>query len=98
MPRSINGTGTLYYGSAEPHPDGSSITTEWITLFWLPLIPLRSMRIWYVGQEKKPWWSNQTVTHYKVLRVPLHIPHVIKAYAISGAIFGFLAIADYLGL
>lgn len=42
---SINGTGTKAYGKRDFRTDGSFITTKWITFLWIPLIPLRSMRV-----------------------------------------------------
>jgi predicted RNA-binding Zn-ribbon protein involved in translation (DUF1610 family) len=45
MPSTYNGFGTKFYGEAEHHPDGSFITTEWITALYVPLIPLRSYRL-----------------------------------------------------
>ena|SRR5271166_6775855 len=44
MAYTFNGFGTKYYGEAERRPDGSFITTEWITAAYVPLIPLRSFR------------------------------------------------------
>jgi hypothetical protein len=45
MPASINGFGTDFYGERDYHPDGSYITTEWVTAFYFPIIPLRSCRL-----------------------------------------------------
>lgn len=43
--RSVNGTGTRVYGKRDFRTDGSFVTTKWITFLWIPLIPLRSMRV-----------------------------------------------------
>lgn len=41
------GTGTRFYGDSEFNPrDGSYITTKWVTLVFVPMIPLGSFRIW----------------------------------------------------
>lgn len=45
MAFSINGFGTTYYGERDLSRDGSFITTEWITAAYLPLLPLRSLRV-----------------------------------------------------
>ena len=50
MPRTFNGIGTKYYGASDRQPDGSFVTTEWFTLF-APVIPLRSMRVHYLGKS-----------------------------------------------
>lgn len=33
------------YGKRDFRTDGSFVTTKWITFLWVPLIPLRSMRV-----------------------------------------------------
>ncbi len=43
--RSMNGIGTRVYGKREFRTDGSFVTTKWITFLWVPLLPLRSMRV-----------------------------------------------------
>jgi hypothetical protein len=43
--RSMNGTGTRVYGKRDFRTDGSFVTTKWITFLWVPLVPLRSMRV-----------------------------------------------------
>jgi hypothetical protein len=94
MPHSINGTGTRYYGKALPNPDGSYVVTEWVTFFALPLVPLGSRRVWFQNRDSK-WWSNRVTDHYKVLKVPLHRPHVLKGLLATVSVVGFFAIGSY---
>jgi hypothetical protein len=54
VPFSINGCGTRYYGKQDKRQDGSYITTEWITFFFIPLIPLRSLRVKLIRKRVKP--------------------------------------------
>jgi hypothetical protein len=54
----INGVGTGIYGKRAFSPDGSFVTTKWIILFWLPLFPLRSLRVRLVG----PIWNRKYLT------------------------------------
>ena len=42
---SVNGTGTRVYGKRDFRTDSSFVTTKWITFLWIPLVPLRSMRV-----------------------------------------------------
>lgn len=42
--RSFAGCGTTLYGKRDFHYDGSYLTTKWITLFWVPVFPLASIR------------------------------------------------------
>jgi hypothetical protein len=44
MPMTFNMIGTQYCGRTESRPDGSYITTEWITVV-VPIIPLKSLRL-----------------------------------------------------
>jgi len=44
MPGTINGIGTHYWGCTEHHPDGSYVTTEWITI-GIPIVATKSMRL-----------------------------------------------------
>jgi hypothetical protein len=41
----FNGIGTKIYGKAQRRADGSYVATEWFTLIYFPIIPLRCMRI-----------------------------------------------------
>ncbi len=97
MPGSINGTGTMWYGRALPRDDGSVVVTEWITLVWLPLLPLGSKRIKKAAEDPVPWWKYKSLgENFETIPVPLHIPHVIKGYAATTCVvvvlgLGFLS-------
>ncbi|TAK90949.1 MAG: hypothetical protein EPO06_06400 [Burkholderiaceae bacterium] len=93
MPHAFNGTGTMYYGKAFPETDGSYVVTEWITLLWLPILPLGSKRVWFQSAEYMRW-GNQSTTNYKVLAVPLHLPHIVKGYAFTLAVCGTVTALD----
>jgi len=45
MPSNVNGCGTKYYGRRDIQPDGSYITTNFICLLFIPLVPLHSVRV-----------------------------------------------------
>lgn len=45
LTRSFMGYGTALYGKRDFHPDGSYITTMWVTMLWVPVFPLKSLRI-----------------------------------------------------
>ncbi len=49
MPSTLNGIGTKFYGQRDFSPDGSYITTEWFVFIYIPLIPLKSLRVRYQG-------------------------------------------------
>lgn len=45
MAYSIYGIGTTFYGKRDFRADGSFITTEWVSLIYFPILPLRSLRL-----------------------------------------------------
>ena len=74
----------MWYGHALPEGDGSVVVTEWITFLWIPLVPLGSRRVIRAEEDAVPWYKYKSMgERYNVLPVPLHIPHVIKGYAIT---------------
>lgn len=81
MAFTYNGFGTKYYGEADRRPDGSFVTTEWITAAYIPLIPLRSFRFVRVQSND----VNVLVFHsqsYGVLEtLPICWPQVGRVYA-----------------
>lgn len=94
MPSSINGTGTVYYGQAAPRPDGSYVVTEWVAFFGIPLVPLGSKRVRVLAVDRK-WWSNRSTVNYSTQDVPLHMPHLLKGYAVTAGVAALLAVVDY---
>jgi len=57
---SFNGFGTTIYGKREFEADGSFVTTKWIVLAWIPIFPLRSLRIVPIGEPSTNFvlWSS----------------------------------------
>jgi hypothetical protein len=45
MPFTFNGVGTTFYGARDFALDETYTTTEWFTFLYIPVIPLRSLRI-----------------------------------------------------
>jgi hypothetical protein len=86
MPYSVNGIGTKYYGKAERWPDGSYITTKWIVLFFVPILPLGSFRVKRISGDG--FFRGE----YLVEEVGLHNRQVTTTYAILAS----LSIAIYL--
>jgi hypothetical protein len=94
-----NGFGTTIYGKRDFWPDGSYITTKWVILFWIPLVPVISMRVNKVGSSDilPGWftqdrWSTQYVVYSKE---PLNLKQVVFLYSyVLLLIGGFSAIAN----
>jgi hypothetical protein len=77
LPYTVRGCGTRYYGERDTAKDGSYTTTEWATLIYLPLLPVRSLRVLPIGQET---YSSQ---HYQIVRIiPLCWAQVRNVYTI----------------
>jgi hypothetical protein len=42
----------MFYGCSDLRPDGSYIATEWFAVIYLPVLPLRSIRILEVRRQR----------------------------------------------
>ena len=82
MPRSTYGTGTMLRGRDAPQssPRESYIATEWITILWIPILPLGSFRVYPL------WETGIGATRIEVQRVPMQWRQVMRGYAITLAI------------
>lgn len=105
MPTTVNGFGTMFYGEAEHHPDGSFIATEWITAVFIPLIPLRSFRL--IRPKPSPSDDPFQTTfknaftygydHFEVLEeLPIFWPQVLRIYVFLGCAGPWYAAAIWL--
>jgi len=56
MAASIQGIGTAFIGKRDFDPDGSYVTTEWVVFLYLPLVPLRSLRMEKTDRKSKNWF------------------------------------------
>lgn len=96
MPYTLNGIGTKYYGKRDVEPDNSFITTEWIVIVYLPIIPIGSFRVQPTGESKNVIFFSST--QYWVQRVPFNWTQIRNVYGttigIFGAFFGALHLMD----
>lgn len=97
MPTTFNGTGTKYYGEREHDRGGMYITTKWIVLLGLPLLPLSSWRVFPqndgIPQDHSHLLSSgasMTEESYEAHRVPLNWRQVLNVYAIVIPILAFI--------
>lgn len=84
MPYTLNGIGTKYYGRREAGSDGSYVTTEWIVLLYLPLIPIGSFRVCPTGKSTNAIVYNSQ--QFMVRRMPFNWPQIRNIYGVTGAI------------
>jgi hypothetical protein len=82
MPSTISGTGTAYFGRRELRADGSYVTTEFITLFYIPLVPLRSRRVREVGPGSHAGggFEHRHSQQYIVRPMPMNWWQVLNVY------------------
>jgi hypothetical protein len=89
MPYTLNGCGTRYCGNRDIAEDGSYVTTLWITVFWMPIIPLRSYRVKPVGEGTH--WVIHNSQNYLAMRVPLCWKQVRNTYLLASPILLLVA-------
>jgi hypothetical protein len=79
---SIYGFGTEYFSQRELRPDGSYVTTEFLTALDIPLVPLGSQRVREVGPASfgpgSVGWTSQQ--QYGVRAVPTNWRQVLNVY------------------
>ncbi len=82
------GTGTLYYGKRDFRPDGSYVTTEFIALLWIAVIPIRSLRVKHTGTDVE---GIGLISRYaEFARTRPHLKQVLSVYAFELAILAFI--------
>src|ERR1041385_1203404 len=98
MAFTYGGTVTAFYGKQDFAPDGSYITTEFFSVFWIPVIPIRSLRVKLIDHD----WGIPPFTErtYVVLwRGGPNVRQVGNVYGFVALLVGFTGfyvnIADY---
>jgi len=80
------GIGTRFYGRAEFRADGSHLMTEFVTIFYCPVIPVRSVRAIITGRRTTGvpllFWSTRT--NYSVLEIRRpNLYQCLRVYALA---------------
>lgn len=93
-PASIYGVGTRFYGHTEEWSDCSYVTTLWICIFYIPLIPLTSHRILLLYSDSFSfppfiWSSSQK---YLSAKVPLHKSQIAGVYFVVAVVLSFISL------
>lgn len=98
MSYTLQGIGTTFIGKRDFRSDDSYVTTEWIVIFYIPIVPIRSMRVIETGGEDNshfPFLSRRK--SYSVLaKSRPHWRQVLYVYGF--AIFYIAWIVGYLEL
>jgi hypothetical protein len=95
-----NGFGTSYYGKRDFRSDGSWLTTKWFVIFWIPIFPIRSLRIAWAFDENDlgltprsmplsriEYWNHSFISHYKFVsseRFSIRQVSYVYLYCIGG--------------
>lgn len=79
--------GTDFYGECGFQPDGSYVSTYWVILFYLPVIPLFSARI----VHKTAAFSDMS-PQYKYLRIPLCWQQIMRVWLFNSALLAGYAL------
>lgn len=83
----VNGIGTIVLGKRDFRADGTHLTTAWITLLWVPVIPLESYRV--LPDEGSSFRIRDVL--------PVNKKQVLFTYAFA-ATYIFLVVLALLGL
>jgi hypothetical protein len=81
-PREYVGWGTKFYCSSEKQSDGSFITTQWFTVFYIPLVPIQSYRI-IMGASDYKWrgYTSTSTRYFEILEIKkIQRKHLLKVY------------------
>jgi hypothetical protein len=87
----IHGTGTALYGRRDYLLDRSFVTTEWVTIGYVPIIPLISKRISYTRLD--PFHSYDGSGHYIVETMPLNVKQVVSVYGWVASLLAWFILA-----
>jgi hypothetical protein len=90
MPSTLNGTGTMYYGKRDVDIGGAYVTTKWATIFWLPIVPLSSWRVFPLTEERISLANHRLEQTFDAAPVPLNWLQVINVYLVALACMSVL--------
>ena len=76
-----NGIGTKFYGSKDQWEDESFITTEWFVVLGFPVLPVRSVRVMYMGTTHG--WRRTTSQYSIIQKRPLDWGQVFFIYFVA---------------
>ena len=76
LAQTFNGFGTKIYGKRDFESDGSFLTTKWVVFWWIPVVPLKSLRVRYVGPSGRsilPGWSRKYLVQAEYRPAPRQV-------------------------
>ena len=91
MATSVNGFGTTFYGQCDFDTDGSFITTKWIILAFVPVVPTSSVRLRHAQEQG---FFSMGTNYDVIMEMPLNVVQVLKTWAYVAC---FIALLGLLG-
>jgi len=87
---SFNGFGTNFFGHSKVEHDESYVATEFIIVFFLPVFPLGSYRIYNseIAENSRSFFGSSKNTKYRLKKIKLDLLQVFEVYAIVYGIIG----------
>ena len=80
LAQTFSGFGTQLYGKRSFEPDGSFVTTLWVVLFCIPLIPLKSIRVKYV-EESTVLFGGWSQFYFRINESRPDVRQVVNVYS-----------------
>jgi len=82
------GIGTKLYGYDNFDPETKSyISTKWFMIFYIPIFPLASYRVWDIKEEKTKFSvfppGMESSAEYRMMRVKLAWRQILKTFALA---------------
>src|SRR5262245_54215650 len=84
--RNANGIGTAFLGCAELRPDGSRVSTKFLTFLFLPLLPIATGRVRFLGRKDEGHGAHGAFTSSRyalVEKLPLRWKQVLASYLLG---------------
>ena len=78
---------TKYYGATEHGSDGSYVTTNWFVIFYLPILPIESLRVIEEGSTNYIIYNSQ---QYRTMKVRLNKKQILRTYCWTYGIIGLI--------
>jgi len=80
----VRGIGAMHYGRCDFRADGSYVTTLWFVVLYLPIVPIRSLRMRKTGRVK--YYGIQPRSEVEILeKIKPHRGQVLRTYAFFAA-------------
>ena len=93
----FSGCGIGFCGATNRSSDGSFLTTEWLRLFGIPIVPIQSYRVSYGGSSTKfsGLVSSETKQYYIHSNEKLDITQIVRTYIpLVCFLFAFLGLIN----